>query len=286
MTRRVARAVLLAATLAAALTTSLTGCSGGGDEPPAAAPSSASPTASEPTPTPTAAKPAPRPVVGACYRLTYAQAIAPTTTRDRVRCRDTHTSLTYAVGTIDAVQDGHLLAVDSRRVQAQVAADCPQGLPRFLGATQEALRLSMLRAVWFTPTLEESDAGADWYRCDVIAVSVAGQLAPLSGLLEGALSGPDGRDRYGMCGTAEPGTEAFSRVICSRTHSWRAIRTVGFAGAAYPGVDRVRDAGETPCEDAGRASASDALNFQWGYEWPTAEQWNAGQHYGLCWIPD
>ncbi len=144
----------------------------------------------------------------------------------------------------------------------------------------------MLRAVWFTPTVEESDAGADWYRCDVIAVGTDGELEPLSGRLAGVLAKPVGRERFGMCGTAEPGTADFARVICSRAHSWQAIRTVLFSAERYPGEDAVRSAGQQPCEDEGRQRSSDPLNFKWGYEWPTAELWHAGQHHGLCWIPD
>ena len=269
-----------------AVLAALTGCTGDGDGSPSSEPTPASATASSPTATPSRATPPPRPRVEACFRLTYDQAIAPTTDADPVRCRDPHTSVTHYVGIIDAVVDGHLLAVDSRRVQAQVSADCPRRLLRFVGGTPEELRLSMLKAVWFTPTLEESDAGADWYRCDLIAVAEAGELARLSGPLEGVLSRPAGRARYGMCGTAEPGTERFSRVICARPHSWRAIRTVGFPGARYPGVQQVRAAGETPCEAAARRVASDSLNFRWGYEWPTEKQWDAGQHHGLCWAPD
>ena len=284
-----------ATTLATTLTTllavvaalvSLVGCTNGEGDTPSADTSSAPSSASSPTATPTPAAEAPRPRTGACYRLTFDQAIAPTTQADPVRCREAHTAMTYDVGTVDAAADGHLLAVDSQRVQDQVARDCPRRLPRYLGGTPDDLRLSMLRAVWFTPTLAESDAGADWYRCDVIAVAVAGELARLTGPLAGVLSRPEGRDRYGMCGTAEPGTAGFSRVICSRTHSWRAIRTVPLSGATYPGVARVRAAGEGPCEDAGRSVASDRLNFRWGYEWPTAKQWAAGQHHGLCWAPD
>ena len=194
--------------------------------------------------------------------------------------------MTYHVGTIDAVVDGHLLAVDSRRVQAQVSADCPRRLPRFVGGTPEDLRLSMLRAVWFTPTLEESDAGADWYRCDVIAVAVAGELARLTGPLEGVLSRAEGRDRYGMCGTAEPGTAGSPGSSApDRTPGGRSGPSVS-PGARYPGVQRVRAAGETPCEAAARARRVRPLNFRWGYEWPTAKQWEAGQHHGLCWAPD
>jgi putative regulator of septum formation len=281
----VRRALAVAAVLAAALTS----CTGGGD--PAADPSPTGAPASDssppaPTATPTRAAAAPRPRVHACYRLGFDQAIAPTSAVDPVGCGRPHTSLTYAIGTLDAVEGGHLLAVDSRHVQNQVARDCPRRLPGFLGGGADALRLSMLRAVWFTPSVKESEAGADWYRCDVIAVAGDERLARLTGRLAGALSRPEGRDRYGMCGTAEPGTEGFSRVICSTRHSWRALRTVGLGTGAYPGGARVRDAGQDTCRDAGRAVAADALTFKWGYEWPSRQQWDEGQHYGLCWAPD
>jgi hypothetical protein len=271
------------------------GCSGG-DEP-SAGPNStqptgdataSSPTSSSPTtPAPPTATPAPRPQDGACYRLDYRQAVAPTAAAKPVRCSGRHTALTYGVGRVDAVVDGHLLAVDSDRVQAQVAAECPRRLPRFLGGSAEDLRLSMLRAVWFTPSVAESDAGADWYRCDVIAVAADEKLAPLSGRLAGILDRPQDADRYGMCGTAGPGSAGFRRVICSSPHSWRAIATVGLAGGRrYPGEGVVREAGQDRCQDEGRAVADDALNFQWGYEAPTRKQWESGQHYGLCWAPD
>ena len=281
--RRAAGAALL-------LLLPLAGCSGGdtsgdGSTNDAAASSSPSTTPSA-SATPTTATAAPKPRDRACYRLDYDAAVAPTSTAKPQDCGGAHTAMTYAVGTLDTVVAGHLVAVDSAKVQQQVATECPQRLPAFLGGSPEALRLSMLRAVWFTPTVEESDAGADWYRCDVIAVAAEGRLAPLTGALRGVLARPDAAARYGMCGTAEPGTSGFDRVICSGSHSWRAIDTVTFGGSAYPGVAKARDAGQGPCEDAARARASDALNFKWSYEWPTAAQWRGGQTYGLCWIPD
>jgi hypothetical protein len=144
----------------------------------------------------------------------------------------------------------------------------------------------MLRSAWFTPSLEDSDAGAAWFRCDVVALAANGELAPLTGRLAGVLSRPSGRDRYGMCGTAAPGSSDFARVICSRRHTWRAIAVVPLRGAAYPGEARVRSAGQQRCEDAGAAVADEPLDYRWGYEWPTAEQWAAGQTYGICWAPD
>jgi hypothetical protein len=89
-----------------------------------------------------------------------------------------------------------------------------------------------------------------------------------------------------MCGTAAPDDPAFRRVLCREDHTWRAIRAVDLPGKDYPGEKRVRAAGQGPCEDAGREVAEDALDYEWGYEWPTADQWAAGQTYGRCWAPD
>jgi hypothetical protein len=270
----------------------------GGDAP-SSAPSSSEPSSSEhssvgysasasasPSPALPTATAVPAPGNRACYALDYEQAVAPTSEKKPVDCQDRHTSMTYHVGALDALVDGHLLAVDSDRVQAQVAAACPGRLAAFIGGTPEARRLSLLRSVWFTPTVEASDAGASWYRCDVIALAADEKLAALTGRLAGVLDTTEGRLRYGMCGTAEPGTPAFDRVSCSAPHSWRAITTVSFGDGAYPGLETVRAAGEQPCKDAAREIADDSLSFAFGYEWPTARQWTAGQHYGLCWAPD
>jgi hypothetical protein len=244
-----------------------------------------------PAPTPAAAPPAPAaPKVGACYRLTYAEAVAPTNEDAPVPCGKAHTSQTFAVGRLDLVTNGHLLAVDSDAVRAQVAHRCPGRLPAYVGATEEQLRLSLLRPVWFTPTIEQSDAGATWFRCDVIAVTGDKEVAELDHDLAGALKKPDGRSEIALCGTAQPGTAAFSRVLCREDHSWKAISVVDLADrskdGSYPGENKVRSAGADPCAAAARAIASDALDYEWGYEWPTKDQWQAGQTYGRCWSPD
>ena len=237
---------------------------------------------------PEPARPAPLPADDACYRLSYGQALAPTSTRRPVACEDAHTAQTFAVGHLASVVDGHLLAVDSDHVQAQVAQTCPRRFAAYVGGSTDQRRLTLLRAVWFTPTVAQSDKGADWFRCDVIALDGDEQLAPLAGRLQGVLATEAGRRRWALCGTAEPGTGSFERVLCSAESArWQALSVVGLAGLGppYPGEKRVSREGQDPCEAAGRSVADDTLDFQWSYEYPTREQWENGQTYGVCWAP-
>ncbi|KAA1417844.1 hypothetical protein F0U44_15935 [Nocardioides humilatus] len=267
-----------------ALTSALAGCSSGDEEPEPTPTSTA--TSIAPTPPPTAAPPPKAPTKGACYRLTYREVLAPTSATPPSKCDGSHTSETYAIGTLDTVVDGHLLAVDSDRVQDQVATACPAALLDFLGGDPAALRLSMFRPLWFTPTVAQSDKGANWYRCDVVAVAGDKELAKPGTTLKGALAKPELRDRFAMCGTAAPDSEDFERVICSAEHKWRAIEVIPVDAKTYPGVTALRDRLESPCEDAGLDAAADPLDYKWGYEYPTKEQWAMGQTWGLCWAPD
>jgi hypothetical protein len=264
----------LLAVMAAIATLLLAGCDS--STPPQPTPSTPPPTASA----------VPRPAASGCHQLTYAEAVAPTlpdTTTD-VPCSGSHTAETFRVGALHTTVGGHLVAADSARVQAQVAAACPGALSSYLGGDEAKLRLSMLRAVWFTPTVAQVDGGADWYRCDVIALAGDGTLAPVTGSLKGVLAGPHAGD-WAMCGTAQPGTAGFSRVPCRADHTWKALSIVDLPAGAYPGEEKVKAAGQKPCQQAGQNVASDALNYQWGYEWPTADQWASGQTYGICWAP-
>jgi hypothetical protein len=226
-------------------------------------------------------KPPPPPLPHACYRLGYADALAPTSDKKPVSCSGRHTAVTFYVGTY-----GSGLAVDGPQVHRLESTACPQHFATFVGGTTDTRRLSLLRAVWFTPTVEESALGAHWFRCVAIALRDDQHLAPLTGSLAGALAQDAGRTHYGLCGTAEPGTAGFAERICAAPHSWRSLSTVDFPAGSYPGVTKVRDAGQTTCKDAAHAVAGDPLNYQWSYQWPTLQQWRSGQTYGVCWAPD
>lgn len=274
----------------------LAGCTSGtpdAEGPPSPSPSdssSGSPSSTPgetaaPTTLPAAARPPRR---SACYELDYAEATSPTNTEKPVSCRGPHTSRTFYVGRLDTVVDGHLLAVDSAVAQQQVSETCPRRLASYVGGSAREQRLSRLEAVWFSPTLDQSDQGASWFRCDVVALSRAGRLADLPDRqLQGLLSRPGALDEVGLCGTAEPGSPGFDRVICSGRHAWRAVTTIDMPGGrSYPGAASLRAAGEDTCRDYVRRASGSPEKFRYGWEWPTREQWRDGQHYGFCWAPD
>ena len=265
---------------AAAAVALLTACSGS----PGSAPQGAgTPIAPTRTPTPTETippDPPPPPPERACYRLGYDAVLAPTSNARQTDCTRPHTAVAFYVGSYDKS-----LKVDSRAVHQQEATVCPRRLADFVGGGVEDRRLSMLRTVWFTPTVGQAAKGAHWFECVAIALRGDQSLAILRYRVAGALDHADGRAAYGLCGSAEPGSPGFEQRICSNPHTWRAVRTVDFPAGPYPGEDQVRSAGQSPCKDAGRGASSDPLNFRWSYQWPSSEQWRAGQTYGVCWVP-
>ena len=276
----------------------LAGCSAGpvaSPEPssssPAASGSASASTGTSPSPTASTGTPTVVPAAPkrwACYRLSTAQLTRPTNASTPVSCRARHTAQTIHVGLLDTVVDGHAVAVDSATVQRQLSTTCPRKLAAYLGGSATARDLSRFHVVWYSPTLEQSDRGADWFRCDVIAFAGKDRLATLPGTrrLRGVLGRSGALDDYGLCGTSAPGDAGFERVICGRRHSWRAVDTIPLPGGPrYPGTARVREAGDADCKDLARARSRDTLRFRYGWEWPTRQQWKRGQRFGYCWVP-
>lgn len=239
-----------------------------------------------PSPTPTTAAPAPRaPRVGSCHRLSLEHATAPTDERPAVPCRSPHTTVTVRVGHFDPVRDGHLVSVDSRSVQQQIAERCSSPLLRYLGGNREDRRLSRFTVVWFSPTLAQGEAGATWLRCDVLALAGKDRLATLPAHVHGLLDRPHALDRFGTCGTAAPDSRHFDRVVCSHRHRWRAVSVIELPGNAG---FHSRSAGATAnarCKQVAANASGGALKYTWAFEWPTRQQWRNGQRYGFCWLP-
>jgi len=242
----------------------------------------------ETAPTPAATAPAPpaAPPSKACYRLPFADALQPTSDADPVPCTAKHTAQTLYVGRIDPLVDGHLLAVDSARVQKQIATSCRSRLAGHIGGSEEDRRLSRVQAAWFSPTLSQSEDGALWYRCDLVFVAGADELGNLPKNTRGLLDAENALDTYGTCGTTNPSDQRFRRVACSKRHRWRARATIELvAGAKYLGK-AAGAAADSQCRDIDARIAADSLKLTWSFEWPTKDEWANGQRFGYCWTPD
>jgi hypothetical protein len=280
---RTPRPARLAVTLVGmlAVLSTAAGCSSGSSS----ATGTTTPSASAVASTTAPPAPAPPPRVGSCHRLTFAEATSPTDDSSPVGCGTTHTSTTIAVGTLHLIADGHLLAVDSRAAQDQLARRCPARLPAYVGGDLTTRRLSRLEVVWFGPSVEQADLGARWFRCDLVALGDQGRLAPLAPKMRGVLDHAGALDRWGTCGTAAPTARGFRRVICSAPHTWQAVDIITLPpGTRFLGKAATADA-NARCKDVAKSRAGGALKYTWSFEWPTRQQWRAGQHYGYCWIP-
>lgn len=231
-------------------------------------------------------RPPRRPKVGDCHRLTSEEALAPVAPKKtRVKCSRKPTSVTFHVGRIKQEPDGSPLPVDSPKVQKQVARACPDRLEKHLGGNKDLLRRSLLTTVWFTPTIEQEEAGAHWFRCDLVAPVSDKTLLVLQTPVKGLLDDPDRRERYALCANGEPGKNSFARTSCRDPHAWRAVGTVEIPGETYPGTGSIKATMDKTCTDAATAEAANPFSVKWSQEGPTRAQWKAGRRHGTCWIP-
>jgi hypothetical protein len=295
----------------------LTSCAGNGTEPAAAPGSPGAPRLSGPEPARTlseaplatdatsggtsppsspapgttdATAPAPpAPDRRACYRLAFTDLPRAANDSEPVPCGSRHTTQPSRVGRRDTVVDGHSLSVDSATAEEQMASTCHRRMTAYLGGPVARRHMSRFMVVWFRPTLEQADLGARWFRCDLVALAGGSRLYPLPGprRLHGVLESSRALRTYGLCGTTAPGSPGFDRVICGRPHRWRAFSTIAIdGGRKYPGQRAVREAGDATCRARAAQLTGFSLKFSYGWEWPTRDQWESGQHYGYCWVPD
>lgn len=241
--------------------------------------------AEQPTETASSSTAPTRPEVGECHQLSLEELLGSADTDPAVPCGEEHTSETVHVGTFTAAAAGETETLTQDRANRVAARTCRTEAASYLGTEPGPLWLTRVEVFWFVPTPEEVDAGADWLRCDVVVLERGERLMQLPRSMQDALRADRG-GRYALCGTARPGSKDFERVVCGERHSWRAISMIGVGdGERYPGAQAARSAGQDRCQAQARAAQGGALQYDYGWEWPTEAQWKAGQRHGYCWAP-
>lgn len=229
----------------------------------------------------------PPPTSGDCRQLGAEDLVRLSNDTDPVSCRAGHNAQTIHVGELGTTHGRP--DIDSAAVRVELSTTCRREMASYLGGKESTRALSRFRVVWFSPTQQQANVGASWFRCDLIAFAGHEDLMqlPPPGRLAGVLDNPAALDKYGLCGTAAPGAAGFARVICAQPHSWRAISTIPVGGTGkYPGTRAVRTAGDEKCRDQVLARLGSPVRFRYGWEWPTEDQWLHGQRHGYCWAPD
>lgn len=220
------------------------------------------------------------PEAGTCRALPAAAVERPDDSSPAVPCRDPHTAETFAVG-----EFGDRLAtagIDDARLSERVLDVCGRRFRRTVGADESLALRTVLTWAWFRPSPEAWEAGARWYRCDLLAQDPEG-LRELQGSAQGVLLGRP-EDRWLLCASGEQLAEA-PRVACDRPHDWRAVTTVvlGGPGEVYPGDRVVEVRTRDFCSDSVRGWLGYPVAFDYGYTWLGSAEWQAGERRSTCW---
>ena len=153
-----------------------------------------------------------------------------------------------------------------------------------MGGTESLVMRSLLTWAWFRPTDEQWEAGARWFRCDVVGGGEQSEtLVELPETAEGLLLGqPD--DKWMVCADGE--TVAGSvKLACDQPHTWRAVTTIvlGQPKDPYPGQRLVEVKTRDFCSESVGAWLNYPLEYDYGYTWFHEPEWNAGNRRSICW---
>jgi hypothetical protein len=225
-----------------------------------------------------------KPTLGECRALTAEDIAAPTDTTEPVECSEEHTAQTFTVGTFPdrlAASD----APDDPRLGAYVFDTCTERFAAFTGGDESAVLRSLLGWAWFRPTDDAWDAGARWYRCDVVGGGEhTDALRPLPDDARGVLGAGAPDDAWMACARGE--TVAGSpKVPCTEPHTWRAVSTikVGAEEDAYPGDRTVEVTTRDYCSDSVGAWLNYPVDYDYGYTWFHQAEWKVGNRRSICW---
>lgn len=222
------------------------------------------------------------PAEGVCRLLDAEDVALPSNDSPAVPCEDRHTAETFEVGQLP--EDLHAVEVDDPALGSWVYRTCSRSFASFLVADESAVMRTVVSWAWFRPTQEAWDAGARWYRCDVVGGGE--QLTDYRALPETARGLLEGipPDEWMVCATGR--TVAGSpKVPCSEPHRWRAVTTikVGEPTDAYPGDRAVEATTRDYCSDSVGAWLGYPNAYEFGYTFFKQAEWSAGNRRSVCW---
>lgn len=228
------------------------------------------------------AAPPEAPEVGLCRVLDADDVAQASNDTAPVPCSEEHTAETFEVGELP--EDLHDLDQDDPRLGAWVYRTCSRSFRAFLGADDSSVMRTVLSWAWFRPDAAGWEAGARWYRCDVVG---GGEQMPAyrplpettAGLLEGMPP-----DEWMVCATGDDVARS-TKVPCSEPHTWRAVTTikVGEADEPYPGDRVVEVTTREFCSESVGAWLGYPLTYDYRYTMFGETEWEVGNRRSVCW---
>ena len=222
------------------------------------------------------------PVLGACRQLRPGDVEQPSNDAATVDCAKPHTSETYAVGQLPGTFDD--ADYDDDALGAWAYRTCSKAFMDFLGADESLVMRTVVSWAWFRPSQAAWDAGARWYRCDVVGGGEQSkEYVDLPRTAKGLLLGrPD--DRWMVCADG-PTVAGSVKVPCADPHQWRAVTTIslGEKGDGYPGDRVVEVTTRDYCSKSVGAWLNYPVDYDFGYTWFHQAEWDAGNRRSVCW---
>ncbi len=162
--------------------------------------------------------------------------------------------------------------------------ECEKEFRRFLGGDESAVMRATVTWAWFRPSEAAWDAGARWWRCDVVGGGEEStSLVTLPQTAEGLLVGqPD--DRWQVC-VDGPSVADSVKIPCTEPHTWRAVSTIvlGEDEDEYPGDRVVASRTRSFCSDSVGAILNYPVDYDYGYTFFHEAEWEAGNRRSICW---
>lgn len=211
-----------------------------------------------------------KPLINKCRNYGMAAVAAPTNDSAVVSCLTTHTS--KVVGTPQLPASLTWGSTDNA-IQLAVLKGCLPAFRHYLGRTEALRHKSAYEFAWFEPTQTQKDAGARWFRCDLVLIGGLSlmpikrntipilQAAPLPRSVTSCLVGPD---------------DSIRKTVCTKTHRYRATGTYLVERSTYPGQAGMREIANRRCPS--RVSTPRT----WYATWPLKNSWLAGNHTITC----